>query len=395
MGLVMKRFAVVCVLIAACAAAQTARAQTTVAPSTTPSATLVVPPAPLLPANDHLVANDQAANVPADKPELAAILAEDGLQRIETRAVINGSTPVGWVRAYQFVDATGAFAAYTFLREGGRIIDDPHGNAMVLRTAGDEHVYLRGVSVVRMQLKQGASAYLPLLGEIETGLPKIGGRKSLPPILPTLFPRTGYDPATLRYALGPVSYQVMGGVLPASILAWDKSAEVGTASYSGKSGHGTLTMLLYPTPEIAGIVGRAIEQAVNQRGQAAFGTVKLRRVGPLLGFTSGDFTPAQAQELIDAIQLHQQVSFDKDVGPLFHVEIRRTATLLQSIAIFTGLLIVAALVLGVFFGGARAGIRLLQGKSAASEPEFLTIDLHGRPAPLQPPHPASADAKQP
>lgn len=390
MGLVMKRFVVGWVLLTACAAAQI-----TVAPPSTSSATLVVPPAPLLPSNERLVVNDQAANVPADKANLAAILAEDGLQRTETRAVMAGQTPEGWVRAYQFVDATGAFAAYTYLRQGGHVIDDPHGTAMAVLTTGDEHVFLRGVSVVRMQLKQRGEAYLPLLGEIETGLPKVGGRKSLPPLVPTLFPKSGYDAATLRYSLGPVGYRDMGGILPANILAWDKSAEIGIATYSGKSGHGTLTLLMYPTPEIAGIVGRAIEQFINQRGPATFGTVKLRRIGPLLGMTSGDFTPEQAQALVGSIQLNQQVTFDKDMGPLFHVEIRKTVTLLQSIAIFTGLLILAALVLGVFLGGARAGIRILQGKTAASDPEFLTIDLRGRPAPLQPSHPASADAEQP
>ncbi len=386
----MKRFVVGWVLFAACAAAQT-----TVAPPSTPSATVVVPPAPLLPTNDRLIANDQAANVPAENPGLAAILTEDGLQRTETRAVMNGSTPAGWVRAYQFVDATGAFAAYTFLRQRGHVVDDAHGIPMVVQTTDDEHVFLSGVSVVRMQLKQGGAAYSPLLNEIVAGLPKVGGRKSLAPLLPTLFPKTGYDESTLRYALGPASYQSMGGVLPADILAWNKAAEAGTAAYSGGSGHGTLTLLMYPTPEIAGIVGHAIEQTVNQRGAGSFGTVKLRRIGPLLAMTSGDFTPAQAKALVDSVQLNQQVTFDKLPPPEFHSEVRKTVTLLQSIAIFTGVLILAALVLGVFLGGARAGWRVLHGKPAYSDPEFLTIDLHGMPAPLQPSHPASADAEQP
>ena len=41
----------------------------------------------------------------------------------------------------------------------------------------------------------------------------------------------------------------MGGVLPPEIVGFDKAAEVVTAKYEGK---GTLTMLLYPTPQIAG-----------------------------------------------------------------------------------------------------------------------------------------------
>ena len=38
---------------------------------------------------------------------------------------------------------------------------------------------------------------------------------------------------------------------------------------------------------------------------------------------------------------------------------------------------VAMVVLALFLGGGRALIRVLQGKPAASEPEFLHIDLSG------------------
>jgi hypothetical protein len=52
--------------------------------------------------------------------------------------------------------------------------------------------------------------------------------------------------------------------------------------------------------------------------------------------------------------------------------------------IFCGLGALAAVVLALFFGGARAAVRVLQGKPAATEPEFLRIDLSGRSAQIQP-----------
>jgi hypothetical protein len=61
----------------------------------------------------------------------------------------------------------------------------------------------------------------------------------------------------------------------------------------------------------------------------------------------------------------------------FHTEVHKTYTLLQSIAIFCGLGALAAIVLGVSLGGARALVRVMQGKPAATEPEFLRIDLRG------------------
>jgi hypothetical protein len=392
MGLAMKHFVFGWVVFAAlCASQRPLVAQTTAAAPSASAATLVEPPAPLLPTDDRLVVNDAAANVPADQPELAGFFTEDGLKRTETRAVMTGGAPAGWVRAYQFVDATGAFAAYTFLRQNGRSINDPSGNTMLVQLHNDERVFLDGVSVVRLELRQHPEQYRPLVAEIEVGLPKIGGRKGLAPLLPTLLPKTGLEESTLRYALGPQGYAAMGGVLPPGILEWDKAAEVATASYSGKAGRGTLTLLMYPTPQIAGDVGRAIEKAVNAH-TASLGTVKLRRIGPLLAMTSGTFAPEQATALLASIHLNQEIAFDKSMPPVqFHAEARKTVTLLQSIAIFTGILILAALVLGVFLGGARAGLRVLQGKPAYSDPEFLTIDLRGRPAPLQPSHPPPGD----
>ena len=52
----------------------------------------------------------------------------------------------------------------------------------------------------------------------------------------------------------------------------------------------------------------------------------------------------------------------------------------SGILIFCGLGALAAVVLALFFGGGRAAIRVMQGKPAASEPEFLRIDLSGQAA---------------
>ncbi len=349
---------------------------------------VMMPPTPLLQSGGELLPASAGQAVPEDSSEALAVLKEDGLTRSEA-GVKNG----GWVKAYQFGDATGALAAYTYLRgaaphpvRGARVNDTD------METADGERVFLSGTSVVRAQLKPAADA---LLARINVGLPKVGGRRALPPLLPTLFPLqvngSRLDSASMRYALGPVGYQAMGGTLPAGLLGWDKSAEVAVANYAGKGSKGALTLLLYPTPQIAGDRGRAVEKAINDQGVASFGTVKMRRVGPLVGVTSGGFAPEQAQALVTALRLNEEVSLDKPMPLEFHAEVRKTATLLQSIAIFTGVLILAALVIGVFLGGARAGIRVLRGKPAASEPEFLTIDLRDRPKALFAPKNGSAE----
>jgi hypothetical protein len=137
-----------------------------------------------------------------------------------------------------------------------------------------------------------------------------------------------------------------------------------------------VTLVLYPTPEIAGEHQRMIEQAMKQQ-RAAAGTVVLRRDGPLVAVTSGAWKADAAQAMVEGIHLRTEVTFDKPMPVEFHAEVRKTYSVLMQVVIFSAIGFLAALVLGLFFGGGRALIRVMQGKPAASEPEFLRIDLRG------------------
>jgi hypothetical protein len=96
--------------------------------------------------------------------------------------------------------------------------------------------------------------------------------------------------------------------------------------------------------------------------------------------TTGSWTPAEAKAVVDGVHLRNELTWNKQVPLEFHSEIQKTVSLLTSIAVFCGLGALAAVVLALFFGGGRAAIRVMQGKPAASEPEFLRIDLSGQAA---------------
>jgi hypothetical protein len=136
-----------------------------------------------------------------------------------------------------------------------------------------------------------------------------------------------------------------------------------------------LTLLMYPTPQIAGDRLRAVQQAVDAAENKTLGTLVLRRVGPMVGVTTGAWTEAQAKALLGSLHLNEEVTFDQKMPVEFHVEIRKTASLLENILVFSGILALAAVLLGVFLGGGRAWIRKLQGKPVYVEQEFLTISL--------------------
>jgi hypothetical protein len=342
---------------------------------------LVEPPAPLLPATlgklKRAAEGDVGDGLGQVDPANADVLKEDGLKRFARSDYADGGQHVD-VTVYRFIDASGAIAAYDYFKKPGmralKLGDDAAEN-------GSELLIRSGVNVVEENFKFGQQAKSALTSELIEHLPKVGGPAALNPLLPSLLPARGFDSESVKYALGPAGYAAMGGVLPADVVGFDKSAEAVTAKY--KNG-GILTMLLYPTPQIAGEHGRAIEALMNQRvasgdaaTRSAIGTVMMRREGPLVVMTTGTWTASDAKKMVDEIHLESQVSFDKPMPVEFHAEVKKTYSLLASIALFCGIALVAMLVLGAFFGGGRALIRVMQGKPAASEPEFLHIDLSG------------------
>ena len=352
-----------------------------------PQTTVVELAVPLLPAKfgPWLTEGGSAPCSDCLHPEgaTAAVFKEDGLSRAAQQTYHQPrKTETIKVEAYQFVDATGAYSAFTYLRRPemkGLPVARKIGT-QAASTGGGEFLVLSGATVVKALVSNVRPTTSDELRQLASTLPKVGGPKGLSPLLPTYLPAKGLRAESVRYALGPAGYQAMSGVLPAEIVGFDKAAEVVIAKYADK---GTLTLLLFPTPQIAGEHGRAIEAEMNRQGAAA-GTVKLRREGPLLLLTTGAWGPAEAQKMVEGIHLRNDLTWNKPLPPEFHAEVLKTYSLLTSIAVFCGLGALAAVVLGLFFGGGRAAIRVLQGKSAASEPEFLRIDLSGRVARIHP-----------
>ena len=341
---------------------------------------LVLPEAPLLPV--HFATWDATPSTAS--PDLAllkdsttaAIAKEDGLNRTGAQTYTHAGHTVT-AQAMQFGDATGAVAAFTLLRQRGmaETAPDPGARNHTNIAVSGGHTLLReGTSLVVLD---GSSLPPADLRSLADTLPKIGGPKGLPPLLPTYLPAAGLVPGSVAYAVGPVAYKAAGGLLPADLLGFDKAGESATAEYTGRSGSGKLTLFLLPTPQIAGERGRAIEDWLNSptAKAAALGTIKLRRIGPMLALATGSFTPEQAATLVDSIHLRTELTWNKPVPPEFHVEVRKTASLLTSIMVFSGVGALAALLLGAFLGFGRAWVRVLLGKPAATEPEFLRLDL--------------------
>ena len=346
--------------------------------------TLALPPAPLLPATlgklTRVAEGDAGDGLGLVDGADAAVLKEDGLKRFARSDYKDDGSQQGTVTVYRFVDVSGAVAAFDYFKRPGPLGAAKTGAAKMgdatAPGAGGETVVRSGVNVVRESFSLHGERVGTLMEELIAKLPKVGGTAALAPLLPTYLPAKGLDASSVRYALGPAGYESMGGVLPGAIVGFDKAGESITARYAGK---GRLTLLLYPTPQIAGEHGRQIVAELNKPG-AANGTVLLRREGPLVLLTTGAWSATDARAMIEGIHLRSEMSFDKKMPLEFHAEVGKTYSLLQSIMVFCGVGALAAIILGLFLGFGRATVRVWMGKPAASEPEFLRIDLRGKSA---------------
>jgi len=338
------------------------------------SVAVKLPETPLLPAS---FGEWKTAGNPIANPTYSILLANVNKAALEEdnpqRSAVGDYTRAGktvHVEAVQFNDKTGAYSAFTLVEQPGmRVVKDVGDNAAVGEGAV---LFAVGSTVV---LVNGADASdLTSLKPLAEGVPKPQGNKGVAPLLPTFVPEKGLVAGSVRYAVGPATYAAQGGVLPAQSLGWDKSGEAVTAKYNDKRGQETLTILLYPTPAIAGNFTRQVEGETEGLGPT-FANTKVRREGELVMLANGTFSADEAQKMVENIHLRQEVTFDKDVPPEFHTEVQKTFSLLQAIALLFAVLGGTAVALGLILGFGRAGLRILMGKPAAVEPEFLSLHL--------------------
>ncbi len=340
------------------------------------SVTLMEPEAPLLPA--AFGEWKQTAGVGAGaKPGYSLLgmdaqaLGECGERRSKAADYTRGGRTVH-VEAIQFGDRTGAYSAFTLAeRPGMRVGSELNTYEAV---GGNAALFMVGKSVVLASFAgegevtaQDVASLQPLLG----AMPKVFGGAGAVPILPTLPPAKGLVGGSLRYALGPVSYAAEGGVLPAASLHWKMEPEAVTVRYDDARGKETLTLLLYPTPTIAENAKKVIEGEVPGLKD---GSARLRQDGALVLLATGSFAGDAAQQMIAGIHL-SQMTFNQDAHPPFKVVAAQTFTLLENIAILSGVLGAGAVLLGLFLGLGRAWYRVLRGKPAAVEVEFLSLHL--------------------
>lgn len=333
----------------------------------------------------HLSAAAIASTAPEAADDANAdLLKEDGFAQFASGTYTRNGDKLS-VRAIRFEDASGAYSAYTFYRRPG-LPKQEVGFGGVFD--GTRVLFWQSAVLVDATFDHLTGMSAAELRELAGELPKAQGGAGIPPPLPGYLPQAGLDPQSTKYALGPISYVREGGVLPPALVDFSRSAEAITAHYSSRDGgDGTLTLIDYPTPQLAGDRARATAAFLGAGNSPAAAwsspliqsqpsALLSRRSGPLLAVTSGAFSSEQAHKLLSGVNYSADVTWNHPQG--YVSEVSKTARLLVGIMTLTAVLGGTALLLGLFFGGGRAFYRRLRGKPASTLADAEFISLHLR-----------------
>jgi len=323
---------------------------------------------------------DAASSMQAADANNVPVLKEYGFNRLATASYINNDNKLS-IRELRFDDATGAYGAFTFYRVPGSA---PAEIAQGAASNGTHVVFWTGATVVEAVFDHLTVTSATELRDLAGDIPAPFGAKKIPPPLPGYLPEEHREITYTRYALGPESYVRSGGVLPPDLVDFGRGAEALTGTFDEHNGTGQLTLIEYPTPQIAIDREKAIAAFIKAGEQPSWPqpmkdsntqALLTRRSGPLVAVTSGAFDDADARGLLDRIHYEATVTWNHPQG--YVSEPNRAARLLVGAVTLFGILGGIAILVGIFFGGGRLLVRRMQGKPASSvdEAEFIKLDL--------------------
>ena len=326
-------------------------------------------------------AQESAAPEAADAAN-ASVLKEFGFQQFSAAHYADADNKLS-VRAIRFQDASGAFGAFTFFRRAGSI---PEQIGRSAAWDGSHVLFWNGATLVDATLDKVTPMTASELRELAKDLPQPPGSANVAPPLPGYLPRQDLEVNQTHYSLGPEAYARGGGVLPPPLVDFPSSAEAVTANYSSRDGDGQMTLLIYPTPQMAAARLRDIDaflKAGNTKSawpqalaESRPDSLLTRRSGPIVAITSGSLPAATAHKLINQVNYQADVVWNNPQG--YISDGSKVARLILGIFALTGILGAAAILLGLFLGGGRALYRVLRGKPASAfqeETEFIRLNL--------------------
>lgn len=295
-----------------------------------------------------------------------AVLKEYGFTDAETAAYTRDDGRKLTIKAARFADATGAYGAFTFYRQPVMRTEEIGTKAA---SANNRVLFFRSNVLVEANFDRISAMSASELRDLAAVLPSAKGGADNLPTLPEYLPKKDAVENSAKYVLGPQALLAAKSPLTAEQVDFAFQPEVLAQDYTSKSGDLTLTLLDYPTPQIAGSRLRALQAA--QKGANNF---LERRTGPILEVVTGAVGSSEAHDLLNSVNYEAEVTWNEATSLSKRDNI---GNLILAVFALIGIILLISIIFGVFFGGIRIVVKRFFPNKVFDRPDELEIiQLH-------------------
>jgi hypothetical protein len=299
-------------------------------------------------------------------PEYTQLLLESGVARIEEHYYQKGDAEIA-IRAFELRDPSSAYEVYTSRLKFG-MMPTNLGQVSALDKNGDL------IQVGNLVLDSTANVSKEDLSDLVRAVEGRSGKAPLPPILAFL-PLRGRGAGTERYALGPAAFRASAAELNrgaftglTEAVGFGDGAEAILAQYRSGKEEAVLLLLEYPTPQLAVYHQKHLELGLTEISKLE--ETPIERRGSLLMMVLSPSSPGYAERLRNSVNYETQVTWNE---PTHTITDPPWTSVIARIFIGTGIFMVAAVVLGIAFGGVRVVTKIFLPGKVFDRPERMEI----------------------
>jgi hypothetical protein len=290
----------------------------------------------------------------------SVVLKEYGFADLESATYMRTGRKME-IRAARFADATGAYGAFTYYVQPQMAVEKIGDSGA---SSNKRILFYKGNILVDVSVEHLSAMSVADLRALAGALPRPKDDIGKLPSLPGNLPSQSLVPNTSRYILGPEALTRLGVPIPAQLVDFSKSPEVVAGKYRTSQGEVLVTLVGYPTPQIARDQINAMQAASLPGGPFYF-----KRSGPYVVVVSGSVPADEAQSLLAS------VNYDADVTVLQPK--RRPpedrAGFIVALVMLCVLAVLAALIFGFAFGGLRLLLSRFFPNRVFGRPESVDI----------------------
>jgi hypothetical protein len=273
------------------------------------------------------------------------------------------------IKLARFNDATGAYGAFTFYRQPAMKSEEI---GTMAASANERILFFRSNILVDASFDRLTEMSASELRELAGMLPSLKGSADNLPTLPQYLPRKDAIDNSAKYILGPQTLLAVKAPLNAEEIDFSHEPEVLLQQYTSPDGPLTLTLIDYPTPQIAGERLRALQAAQQGNPNPALA----RRTGPILDVVSGATRSSDAKTLLNSVNYEAEVTWNEATSVSKRDNI---GNLIVGVFALIGIILLISLIFGVFFGGIRIVMKKIYPNRVFDRPEDVEIiQLHLR-----------------